>query len=224
MENENLEDNLKAGIKEIQKISMNAQDKERILKSILSSDVKPVASPYSFSFIVSKIGHRHFAAYVMIPCLLLLLGGGAVGASAGTLPGDIFYSLKTKVVEPMRSALSFSQESKIDYEISLATERLIEAETLSNQKRLDPKKEEELNILLEAHTKKLDKTINEKKAMDDLDKEADQNEDLSKKSEQKNKKVKFEKAYEKLSGSETSSKEAKTLLKTSSRLLEVLNK
>ena len=85
---------------------------------------------------------------------VLILGylSGVVFASQESLPNSIFYPLKVNIVEPIRGALTFSHKNKAKYEINLATERLVEAETLAGQGKLDKINEKKLNNLLNKHT------------------------------------------------------------------------
>lgn len=156
MENEKI----KNGIKEIQNIRMTKNEKENTLKIILNSPtpIKPIKSPYSFLSIFPK---RYFINYAVAFCLIIVLsGGGIVSASQKSVPGNALYALKVNIIEPINSSLKFSAESKAQYETSLAIERLVEAETLAYQGKLDMPKEKQLNDLLIVHTEAFDKAIN----------------------------------------------------------------
>jgi Domain of unknown function (DUF5667) len=66
----------------------------------------------------------------------VLLVGGAVAASADSLPDSAFYPLKG-VVENVRGALAFSPSDKLAYHLDLAQTRLTEAEAMIARHRLD---------------------------------------------------------------------------------------
>jgi hypothetical protein len=156
MENEKI----KIGVKDIKKIQMSLGEKENILKNILSSSpAKPIRSPYTIYSIISILNKSKLAYYVYLFCLMIILGSGVVFASSDTLPGDVLYSLKVNVVEPIHSAFIFSSESKAEYQSGLAVERLNEAETLKDQGKLDSAKEKELNGLFSVHRTDLNKTL-----------------------------------------------------------------
>lgn len=70
--------------------------------------------------------------------LALFLGVGTSYAAEGTLPGDALYPVKIHVNEPVQGALAVSTEAKADWNVSLATRRLEEAETLGREGRLTP--------------------------------------------------------------------------------------
>jgi hypothetical protein len=66
----------------------------------------------------------------------VLLVGGAVAASADSLPDSALYPLKG-VVENVRGALAFSPSDKLTYHLDLARTRLTEAEAMMARHRLD---------------------------------------------------------------------------------------
>jgi hypothetical protein len=155
------DEKIKIGISKIQNIKMTEREKENILKNILNFSIqekKQIKSPYSF---LSTFQKNHFAFYSMATFLILVLSGGGVAmASQKSLPGDILYTIKVSVIEPINSSIKFSTEEKAKYESGLAKERIIEAETLAYKGKLDPIKEKQINDLLIAHTNEFDKAIN----------------------------------------------------------------
>ena len=163
MEEEKLNTKLNTGIEEIRKITMTSEERESVLKNILHSTVSPYApvpSPWSFYTFTTLIQKNRLFSYVAISCLILILGGtGAVYASFDSLPGNIFYPLKVKIVEPFYSTFIVAPENKAKYASNLATTRLIEAETLADRGELDTKKEKTLTALLGSHTTALEKNL-----------------------------------------------------------------
>ncbi len=144
---EKLNKKLTQGIKEIREIKMSAEEKSQILKNILGASFqkkKGIRSPY---------------IYALVPTLALAFCLVLVFASSDSLPGGVLYPLKVNVVEPFHSALLVSPVERADYQSSLATERLQEAETLDNKGTLDAPKEDKLNTLLSNHTKAFDKAV-----------------------------------------------------------------
>jgi hypothetical protein len=98
---------------------------------------------------------------VAISFLIILSSGGIVSASQNSLPGDILHSIKTNIIEPVLGTLKFSPEAKAEYESDLAVERLVEAETLATEGKLDMVKEKEISTLLTSHTTALSKALAE---------------------------------------------------------------
>jgi len=160
--NNEQDDKLNKGVKEIRNVIMTGEEKKRMLEYILNSSIlhqKHTRSPYVVYSFFQKIKERKLVYYGLISCLVLALGGGTVSASYGSLPGNMLYPVKVSVVEPIYSAFMFSTKAKAQYESSLAEKRLIEAETLASQDKLDLLKEEKLNVLLQTHTNALKKEI-----------------------------------------------------------------
>ncbi|MFA6386470.1 MAG: DUF5667 domain-containing protein [Candidatus Paceibacterota bacterium] len=153
----------KKGIKEIKNITMTDNEKAHILGNILKiSKEKPKTktSPWvSFSFLAILKNNR-LVYYVVVPLIIILSSSGVVFASQSSLPDSILYPLKVNVVEPLiEGALTFSPKNKAKYEVNLATKRLVEAETLAGQGKLDKKNEDKINNLLDKHTVALDQTL-----------------------------------------------------------------
>lgn len=156
--------NLKNGINEIKNIKMTNAEKEHIFENIFnlkSKVAQPTESPWSIFAFVSVTKRNQLVYYIIIPLVLLLSGSGVVFASQDSLPDSMLYPIKVSVVEPIGGALKFSLNKKAKYESSLATKRLVEAETLVNQGKLDKVKEDKINNLLTKHTNALNVAINE---------------------------------------------------------------
>jgi hypothetical protein len=158
-----MNNNLQKGINKIKEIKMTADEKKRVFDYVMSSKnssfKKPIQSPwFTYSF-MARIQKSRLVYYVVIPLIIILSGGGVAFASENSLPDSILYPIKTGVVEPIRGVLKFSPRNKAKYESSLATTRLVEAETLAGKGKLDKPTEERLNKLLEKHTMSLNKAL-----------------------------------------------------------------
>lgn len=70
--------------------------------------------------------------------IVLLAGGGTTYAAADALPGDVLYSVKTKINEPIAGAFATSLEAKANWSATLAARRLEEAGALAIEGRLTP--------------------------------------------------------------------------------------
>lgn len=154
---------LQSSIEEIKKIKMTSDEKVSMLSNILSSAVPShtsVESPWMKYVSLSKVYKSKFLYYGAVICLIVFIGGReVVFASEVSLPGTVLYPIKVKIIEPISSAFQFSTEAKAKYESSLATKRLIEAETLASQNKLDEPKQKEITTLLNDHTKELHKNL-----------------------------------------------------------------
>lgn len=160
MENEKI----KNGIKVIKEITMSDNEKQSIFHDILNSPIynnkERVKSPWGIYAYVSMMKRNQLAYYVVIPLIIILSGGGVVFASQDSLPNDILYPIKVKILEPVEGALTFSQTEKAKYQSNLAKTRLVEAQTLAKENKLDDSTEEKINKLLVSHTVALDNAIN----------------------------------------------------------------
>lgn len=68
--------------------------------------------------------------------LIIFVGVGISKAAEKSLPGDIFYPVKVKVIENVKSAFIFSKKDKAEFEIERTKRRLKEIEALSNKGKL----------------------------------------------------------------------------------------
>jgi hypothetical protein len=168
------DEKLQSSIEEIKKIKMTSDEKNSMLTSILNSDMslkKSLQSPWMNYSFISRVYKSKFVYYGAVVCLIVLIGGReVVFASETSLPGNALYPIKVNIIEPIGSVFKFSTEAKAEYESSLATKRLVEAEALASEDKLDASKEKELNNLLSKHTRALDKNLNklkEDKSSDD---------------------------------------------------------
>jgi hypothetical protein len=153
---------LQNGINELRKISMTVDEKKYMLNNILSSTVQTKTKPenpwVSFSLFL-KIQNNRFVFYSVIFLFILMASGGVAFASTSSLPDSILYPIKVGVVEPIIGTFKLSPEDKAQYESSLATERMVEAETLANKGKLNYKNEKKLNKLLITHTNAFNNTV-----------------------------------------------------------------
>ncbi|HRH93488.1 MAG TPA: DUF5667 domain-containing protein [Candidatus Peribacteria bacterium] len=83
----------------------------------------------------------------------LALLGGLMTLESRSLPGDILYVLKTSIDEPLTALeSSFSAESRTQVAASQAEARLVEAEHLAAQQRLDPATAKMLTVSFNARS------------------------------------------------------------------------
>jgi len=154
------ENNIQKGIREIKKIEMTSEEKEKILHNLTLhvNYNKPVKTPY-FKKISSYICFfNKKICYSIALILIIILGSGGISyASETSLPGDLFYPIKTKVIEPVKIAFAKNPEKKADIQTKLAEKRLREAESLSKQGRLSTTTASELNKKYKEHKEKVGK-------------------------------------------------------------------
>src|SRR3990167_9089370 len=147
----------KKGIEDLKNIKLSKDEKDLLYKQILegsSTPRVPILSPFLF-FV------RSHAPILSMSLVLVLLGGVSVAAE-NSLPGNVLYPMKVSVTEPLRDIIKIKPEEKIKWQAEKATRRLMEAEILSVQNRLEDIKSE-FNRRISAHSKVAEK-VNENKS------------------------------------------------------------
>jgi hypothetical protein len=101
-----------------------------VLEQAMLDHPAVVRSPYfSPFFVFSSRTAYAFAA------LLLIIGvtGSSAYAAESAIPGDLLYSVKVNVNEPVALALAVTPQSKAETHAAIATTRLAEAQSLASQ-------------------------------------------------------------------------------------------
>lgn len=146
--------NIQKEINQIKKISLTKNEKSKILHniSVYADFHTPIPSPFSiFSFV--NINKK--LVYALASILIFVLTGGSLAyASENSLPGDMLYSIKTEVVEPIRISMAKTPEEKAVLETDFANRRLKEAEDLNRLGKLTPKFKKELDDKFNNHFSK----------------------------------------------------------------------
>lgn len=88
---------------------------------------------------------RLYAGLAAVALVITSIGGTAY-ASESALPGDALYSVKTKISEPIQTALIPSTKGKAAWHAILAERRLEEASLLAAKEELTPAVQSELAI------------------------------------------------------------------------------
>ncbi len=107
---------------------------------------KPTPSPFSFEFFVRR--HSVFAAAVLV---FFLSGTTSVFADK-SLPGDVLYPVKTSVNEKVLGWFATSQESRAEWQLSLADRRLQEMQELSKSEKITSDVRDALEEKIESYT------------------------------------------------------------------------
>ncbi len=118
-----------------------------------SNPVPEVAStPTFFSMLVTS---ARFPLYASLMSIIVIVSGTGALAAEGSVPGDVFYSIKIHVNEPLMSALSPSAEGQARVSAELAARRVDEVVTLASTGRLTDEKQQYLS---DAFAKEVEKT------------------------------------------------------------------
>jgi hypothetical protein len=144
---------LKNVISQVKKVSLSQDEKSRILHNLsLYTDVHQQIPTTHTLFAFFNISLNKKLAIVLASVMIaVIVGGTAVYASEGSLPGDLLYPIKTRIVEPLKVALAGTPEEKADVEAGLAVERLKEAETLDQRGKLTQDFKKALDNNVEKH-------------------------------------------------------------------------
>lgn len=108
--------------------------------------MRPVKSTYMW------VSWRATTAFAVI--MVMVIGTGTTYAAEGALPGTPLYAIKVGVNEPVREALAFSNEAKVQFHTEVAETRLEEAEALAAEGRLSGEVSTTLAADLSEHVEK----------------------------------------------------------------------
>lgn len=122
-----------------------------IISAGMSAHQHPIKSPFSRWDVLFMSQHTQLVLASFF--LLVLIGGGAVFAGERSLPGDLFYPIKTHITEPTKRLVnSVSPVSEAKFEVDLVDERLIEAEQLDEKKDLNQEHKREVKKNISTQT------------------------------------------------------------------------
>lgn len=79
------------------------------------------------------------------------LGGGVSAAAQSSLPGDALWGFKTTVNENVQGAFAAGDEAKANWDISVASARLDEAQKLAAQGKLNAQAQADITANLDEH-------------------------------------------------------------------------
>lgn len=109
------------------------------------ASMKPVREPFLSSkqthnvVFIDKLFarlHRPTSIVLMIVLILTISSGGIAYAAEEALPGNALYPIKTALIEPIQIALTVSPEARASLQMKFAEQRINEAATLANEKKL----------------------------------------------------------------------------------------
>lgn len=122
-------------------VSEKNNGREKLRTYLASHPLPMVAKKQSRAFLY---GFR--SAFALL--LIVLMGSGVASAAEGSLPGSVLYPIKTRITEPVRAVLSFSSQSRSEFEIERANRRLSEYAHLATESESNEANEELAHSLL----------------------------------------------------------------------------
>jgi hypothetical protein len=84
--------------------------------------------------------------------LAVAVGGGASFAAQSAVPGDMLYPVKVGLNENVEAAFALSDESKVNFDLTIIKTRLQEANTLIQKDAYNASAQEKISSNLDAHT------------------------------------------------------------------------
>ncbi len=119
-----------------------------VQQEIAPSSPAPIStpSPYVWMFAPRSLAMLSVA-------LLVIFSTGSAYASEGSLPGTPLYSVKTKIVEPLKVALAPTVQAKAEANASIARVRVQEAQTLAARGSLTPEVVQQISDSYNTHAK-----------------------------------------------------------------------
>lgn len=122
--------------------------------------VRPIQSPYQrFLGALSPMASFRVPSMAIAVILLITLGGATTFAATRALPGDPFYPLKVKVIEPAKGLLAVSPEEKARWQVSLIETRIQEVEQLALKERLTQDEGEKSRERFDRHAQAVEASI-----------------------------------------------------------------
>lgn len=154
---------IKRAVEQLKNIRMTTEEKSAMFERIIEVPQKPepVVSPWTLhSFRTWIERHRLVALPAVIVLLLAISGTNVALAAKGSLPGDLLYPVKTNIIEPLEGTLAITPVAKANFNASIVSTRLDEAETLASEGRLDPVKEQQIEASFNTHVSALSDELN----------------------------------------------------------------
>lgn len=146
-------------IEQLRAIRLSDAERTALRASLLAkmrsdSARRPILSPWSWFFEARRLQ----AAFLLV-VIIIGYGSSATLAAEGSLPGDILYPVKTRVVEPLaRLVAARSPVAEAKFETRLLEKRLEEAETLETGKKLDTELEHSVRRVIREQSVKAETT------------------------------------------------------------------
>jgi hypothetical protein len=133
-----------------------SQNEKQAMRAAVYAAIEEIPTPVHEVYTVRAVRSTYmwFSPRFALPFAVLLvmgLGTGTAFAAQGALPGDILYPVKIHVNEAVEVALATTPAQKAQTEESIADLRVVEAQTLAAQGRLDATTTQELEDNFNEH-------------------------------------------------------------------------
>ncbi len=151
------DDNLKKFFHNAQTVTLSKDEKEGILHVVLSEmESHPFEEKKKGLFLWETFFYKHTLTSALV--VFLFLGGTTTTLAEKAFPGDLLYSVKTKVNEEILGFFARGSLGKAEWHIELAERRLRDALYLSNEPGASPKIKREVRQKLEEETRQAEES------------------------------------------------------------------
>lgn len=151
----------KKGIESLRQIRLGKAEKASILKNVLAvpqaAGYAPEKSHWWQFFANRRSLSQVWASVALVGALATFILYNAESA----IPGDLLYSVKVSISEPLRGFLAMSPENKAEWESAKAIRRLDEAADLALKGKLDNKTRSDLENLFKMHVDSFNDSISQ---------------------------------------------------------------
>lgn len=155
--------------KQLRAITLSDTERAVLRASLLANMRENVAQRPAVSLWLQFFFSKPVQAAFLSVIIVIGYGGSVSLAAEGALPGDILYSVKTRVTEPVaRLITATSPAAEAKFETRLLEKRLEEAESLETNKKLDPKITQEVRKVIREQSIKAKKKIKNVEDDDDV--------------------------------------------------------
>jgi hypothetical protein len=139
-------------------VSMDESERLALRESLISyMKENPLRNPALGKRSFLSIGY--FNSILVASIVVIFAFGGISYAAERSLPGDMLYPFKRSVNENVRGFFAFSNVSKAEFEVNLASRRLDEAQKLQSESKLSGPIATDLSTNLAAHVANFEKQV-----------------------------------------------------------------
>jgi hypothetical protein len=169
------EQKFKKGIEDIKKIGLTGAEKFQIKSNLdFYIETNTPSLPVKSSWL-SSISHVHISMYSTAFALVLVFvtGWGTYSNAENSLPGDVLYPIKVRVIEPIKYTTAIGEVAKANLEVANLDQRLREAEMLEVQGKLTDAISNDLQNRISTHSDAFNKIVQDLSSQNKIEEDSD---------------------------------------------------